>query len=280
MTNPFYDSLDDSFRNHRVVARSGDGTIYTGYVDRLDYKFRHAVLHAAHRGTPTDPGKHVGRALVSNADWIELAPNDSSRARSERIERINLADLTSSPYACRTFDAEDNQRYINSVSEKGSVGSFPVVRSNREADENPSRPTWEIVEGHKRAWVGQEAGLDTHPFEVIECTDWEAARIFADDHLPGENEVKRFDETDEHYCPSETSSQARKSADPRTFIISSKYGDQEIRDAINRLYDRWSENATELPGVEFNADRLDMSFDNDADSGFETMKQRLNGLVE
>jgi len=280
MTNPFYDSLDDSFRNHRVVAQSDNGKIYTGYVDRLDYKFRHAVLKGAHRGTPTDPGKHVGRALVSNADWIELAPNDSTGSYGERIERVALTDLTPSPYACRTFDAEDNQEYISRVREKGSVGSFPVVRSNPSAIVRPSHPSWEIIEGHKRAWVGREAGLDAHPFEVVECSNWEAAQIFADDHLPGENEVKRFDETDKHCRPSETSSQARKTDDPRTFIVSGKYGDSEIREAINRLYGRWGERATELSGVEFNIDRLDMSFDTDSDSDFETMKQRLNGLVE
>lgn len=86
--------------------------------------------------------------------------------------------LRSAPYHRRTFarDENHNQGYINHIRSHGYIESLLLARETATG--------LELVEGHKRRWVAQEAGLDTVAVRVVDLDAWEAAVHYAQDHLP------------------------------------------------------------------------------------------------
>jgi ParB-like chromosome segregation protein Spo0J len=67
---------------------------------------------------------------------------------------------------------------------------------------------YEVIEGHKRLWVCQCAGLESHPVEVIECSDWKATRAFVTDYLPTESHVEEDGSTHRDWYDSSESEAA------------------------------------------------------------------------
>jgi ParB family chromosome partitioning protein len=226
MTNPFTKSLDE-FRGQHVRAVSHDGRTYEGFVERLHHHNRHVVL----RGATTDDGTYVGRVLVSHVDVLETTEPTG------RVERIALHAIEPAPYHAREFDAADDRGYIARVRSDGWAGSFPTVRPTcGDGDlEHPGDRGFEIVEGHKRIWVANEAGLNSHPVHIIEIDDWTATRRFAADHLPTESDLRGNGESHDGY-----------------------YTHVEIEAAINSLLERWSGRALDIDRVVFNVARLDL----------------------
>ncbi|GGK74267.1 ParB N-terminal domain-containing protein [Haloarcula sebkhae] len=220
MTNPLFDALDTHMRGERVRVVGNDGTTYEGWCERIHHHDRHVLLQDA---VNVDRDGDVGTAYVAHCDSIEVLTAD------RRIENIRLDAVEPAPYAVREFDREGNCGYIASVRDDGWVGSFPVVRP---VDGDPGVEGFEVVEGHKRLWVAREAGLDTHPVEVINIDDWELAWRFAVDHLPDEEQV--HDDGTASGC----------------------YTDGQIETVIQQFVEEFGDDAADLPRVAFNAERL------------------------
>ena len=102
------------------------------------------------------------------------------------IKDLRLQTLAPSPYHCREFDPDENQQYINAVRGLGYVESVPVAR--------PVGDRYELVDGHKRRWVAERAGLETLAVEIVALNDWEAANRYVRAHSAtlGEGETKQL----------------------------------------------------------------------------------------
>lgn len=216
MTNPLFDALDGHFRGERVRVVGNDGTTYEGWAERLHHHDRHVLLRDA---VNVDRDDDIGTAYVAHCDSIEILETDS------RIEQIHLDAIKPAPYAAQKFDREGNCGYIARVRNDGWAGSFPVVRPVDDAG-------FEVVEGHKRLWVAEQAGLTTHPVEIVDVDDWVLAWRFVVDHLPDEEQI--HDNGTTKGC----------------------YDDAQVETVIGRLTDEWGDRAFDLPRVRFNADRL------------------------
>jgi|GEM_PF-1917113 len=225
MSNPLFDALDDHFRGERVRVVGNDGTTYEGWAERLHHHDRHVLLRDA---VNVDRDDDIGTAYVAHCDSIEILEGDS------RIEPVSPDAIEPAPYAVREFDREGNCGYIARVRNDGWTGSFPVVRPVDGTE------AFEVVEGHKRLWVAEQAGLTTHPVEIVDVDDWGLARRFVVDHLPDEEQV--HDDGTATGC----------------------YDDAQIETVIDRLTNEWGERAFALPQVQFNADRLGFDADGDA----------------
>lgn len=213
--------LDEHLRGRRCRVVSNDGEVYVGWVDRIDYPDRHVLLRDAH--APASDGD-VGEVFVAHADTVAELEKDS------RIEPLRLDRLQPSPYAVSEWDVDDNRGYIADVLEEGDVGSYPVVRPIDD-DGNLDHPGYdglEIVAGHKRLWVCEQAGIDTHPVEVVDYDDWQAALRFILDHYP----------------------------DPEGGPTRGDYSDDQLRESLDALVERWGEKALDFPTVASHLDRL------------------------
>nr|WP_244995471.1 ParB/RepB/Spo0J family partition protein [Halomicroarcula pellucida] len=183
--------------------------------------------------TNVDRDADVGATFVSHCDSIEVLDETSC------VERIRLDDVDPAPYAIREFRRDENLQYIANVRQNGWAGSFPVVRETEDG--------YQIVEGHKRLWVAEQAGLDSHPVEVVDVDDWELAFRFVVDHLPDAGQVHDGGTADG--C----------------------YADEQIEAAIDALVEQWDERALEFERVAFNADRLGLDVvDEDDDQADDT----------
>lgn len=98
------------------------------------------------------------------------------------VRDVPPSALRSAPYHCRTFDRDENhnQGYIQYIRSQGYINSLLLARETATG--------LELVEGHKRRWVAQEAELDTVAVRVVDLDAWEAAVHYAQDHLPSLDE--------------------------------------------------------------------------------------------
>jgi ParB family chromosome partitioning protein len=220
VTNPFHQSLE-SFRGKHVRVVSNDGRAYEGWIERIHHHDRHVVLRGA---TDLETGDTVGGAMVAHADVIQEVDPDT------RIEELPLDAIQPAPYHARKLDASDNRGYIADVRENGWAGSFPVVRPIGDGE-------YEVVEGHKRLWVAEQAGLDSHPVEIDDVDEWTATQRFVADHLPDERHVRNDGNTSDGY-----------------------YGADAIEVTIRSLADEWGARILELDRVQFNGARLGLEF--------------------
>lgn len=118
-------------------------------------------------------------ALATAQDTPSVYHFPASRLVAETcIRDVPPNALQPAPYHRRTFarDENHNQGYIYSVRSQGYIESLLVAR---ETDAG-----LELVEGHKRQWIAQEAGLDTVAVRVVDLDEWAAAVHYAQDHLP------------------------------------------------------------------------------------------------
>lgn len=96
---------------------------------------------------------------------------------------VSVDELNPSPLHVREFDAEKNADYIEDVAADGEHGSLLIAR---ETDGG-----LELVEGHKRKWVAEEAGLETVEVAVADMTPGEAAAHYLKDHLEHLSDAER-----------------------------------------------------------------------------------------
>jgi len=218
LSNPYTKSLDPNFRGQYVRVVSNDGRTLEGWLERMHHQDRHVVLRDA---VDVDRDEDLGAAMAAHVDVMAVTDDPS------RIERVALDEIEPAPYHAGEFSLAGNRQYVDQVRDRGFVGSFPVVR--------PIHSGFEIVEGHKRIWACRQAGLDTHPVEIVDVDEWTAARRFVADHLPDERHVHEDGSTANGW-----------------------YGAEAISTAIDELVGRWGTEALELDRVAFNADRLDL----------------------
>lgn len=93
------------------------------------------------------------------------------------IRDVEPNKLHESPYHHRSFswDEDRNRPYIYSIRSQGHHNSILLARQTDAG--------LELVAGHKRRWVAEEAGLDTVAVRIVDLGDWEAAIHYAEDHL-------------------------------------------------------------------------------------------------
>lgn len=222
MTSPIHDALDEQFRGHKVRVVANDGTEYVGFCERIHHHDRHVLLRDAVRVRDeppvTDP---AGTVYAAHCNTIEHF------AAREEIVPVAVDDVVDAPYHVREFERDGNAGYIKQVRECGFVGSFPVVR--RHGDR------YQIVEGHKRFWVAREAGLEAHPARLIDCSEFELAERFVQDHLPP----------------------ADKLADDGT-SPNGYYDIDDCREALQALLIEWDGEILELERVKRLVDELDV----------------------
>ena len=225
MSNPFIDGMDDRLRGRYVRAISNQGRVYRGWVERIHHHERHLLLRDA---TLVDEDEtDVGSTLVTRATEVAVLEDDS------HIERIALRTIEAAPYHEREFQESENRGYVADVRDTGFVGSFPVVRPIDGDLDHPGSEGFEVVEGHKRIWACRQAGIVTHPVEIVDISDWAAACRFVADHYPDPGQI-----------------------DGDGAFGSGCYGTDDLAASIETLVDHWSERALELDRVRFNAERL------------------------
>ena len=227
MSNPFIDGMDDRLRGRYVRAVSNQGRVYRGWVERIHHHERHLMLRDA---TLVDEDEtDVGSTLVTRATEVAVLEDNS------RIERIALRTIEAAPYHEREFQESENRGYVADVRDTGFVGSFPVVRPIDGDLDHPGSEGFEVVEGHKRIWACRQAGIVTHPVEIVDISDWAAACRFVADHYPDPGQV-----------------------DGDGAVGSGCYEADDLAASIETLVDEWGERAFELDRVRFNAERLDL----------------------
>jgi ParB family chromosome partitioning protein len=219
VSNPFIDGMDDRLRGRYVRAVSNQGRVYRGWVERIHHHERHLMLRDA---TLVDEDEtDVGSTLVTRATEVAVLEDDS------RIERVDLDLIEAAPYHEREFQESANRGYVADVRDTGFVGSFPVVRERGDG--------YEVVEGHKRIWACRQAGIETHPVEIVDISDWGAACRFVADHYPDPGQV-----------------------DGDGAVGSGCYEADDLAASIATLVDDWGERALKLDRVRFNAERLEL----------------------
>lgn len=161
--NLFSKSLE-FFRMKKVKVRK-NGSVYIGFVERMEHNQRHVVLKGAEKD-----GNHVGSVFLSHVEEVFLADKDY------RVERVDPSNVEDFKYAMRSFSVEDNIDYIEDVSRHGCVKSFPLVTE--------INGRYGVVDGHKRIWACRQAGVSSQPCRVVELSNMEALKRFAWNHFP------------------------------------------------------------------------------------------------
>jgi ParB family chromosome partitioning protein len=90
---------------------------------------------------------------------------------------VPLNTLRPSPYHSRSFSVTDNQQFLADVRQQGIPGALLV----RVLDSNA--PTFELLDGHKRAWAGHVVGLEEVPVMALHINEEQGARTWANRHL-------------------------------------------------------------------------------------------------
>lgn len=170
-----------------------------------------------------DTTGYSDRGLIQVGSPEAVIPEDREGLEIRALDPRNIQE---SPFASKEFDAENLSQYIRTVEENNGLKSVPVVRPK---DEN-----YEVVDGHKGTFVAEQAkkngGLDSQMFIVREMSDWEAAVTFVEDHIPGERDYD--------------------------LIRGGWYDDEEVKEAIYRLQERFGEDVLELDRVRYHVDRF------------------------
>lgn len=89
---------------------------------------------------------------------------------------IDVADLRPAPYHARSFNAADNQGFIERTQARGELHRAPLVRADPDDG-------LEIIDGHKRVWAGVVAGLHHVQCRCVYTDAASAARGWVTRHL-------------------------------------------------------------------------------------------------
>jgi len=153
--------------------------------DNPDYPADNRVAIVVYRPTlnrrrPNYAGYgHLELSVLNEGDLSYYAYPES---RLERVGELGettipLTDIRPAPYHARSFSADRNRQFIESIQARGYPRPYPTLRV---VDDG-----YEIVNGHKRVWASAAAGVDTIRAHCIHIDDWEAAQRFVEHHLNG-----------------------------------------------------------------------------------------------
>ena len=109
------------------------------------------------------------------ASYYAFPASRLTRVGSVGKTRLRLSEIDPSPYHARTFRADENQSYISQIRREGTTEGTPFVRA--------VDGRYEIIDGHKRIWGANVAGLDTVWCNVHYMSDLGAAQEWARRHL-------------------------------------------------------------------------------------------------
>lgn len=90
---------------------------------------------------------------------------------------VPIDTLRPSPYHSRSFAVSHNQQFLADVRDHGIPGALLVRVLDSQA------PTFELLDGHKRAWAGHVVGLEEVPVMALHIDEEQAARTWANRHL-------------------------------------------------------------------------------------------------
>lgn len=166
MTNPFNHAVDNALRGQKVQVRDRDGHTHIGWLERVHHQDGDVLLRGAER-----PRKNNGPN--GGPVWIREVVEVFAVDPHSRVEERAVEDLSPHPL---NGDVEDIDRpFLHDVVRDSFAGSFPVVRENGT-----------IINGHRRIEACRQAGVETHPVEVVDVTDQEAALRYTLAHPPGD----------------------------------------------------------------------------------------------
>lgn len=174
-TNPFNRTLDRSLRGKRVQVKGTDGAIFEGWLDRMHHQKGSAVLHDAvviHLpDVEVDDPKiqPSGPAYIRTVEWVRPV-----KRSGKRIVDAEIGVIYPSPYYDAEFEVADG--HVRSAYRDGFTGSFPVARETSKG--------LELINGHKRIAACRDAGIVSHPVELIDVDDETAKELVALAHSP------------------------------------------------------------------------------------------------
>lgn len=144
-----------------------DPVIVTVYKDQLEQEWPY---YGGHRPLSlSDIGSKYGLKAYS-------FPESRLRVVGRlSLPRVPIEDVRPSPYHSRSFSVKGNEEFIETTRKAGVPLGSPLVR---EMD-----GYFEIINGHKRLWVSQAAGLDEIPVQVLRCDDRRAADLWVKHHF-------------------------------------------------------------------------------------------------
>jgi len=195
--NPFSeDELDDFYG---VPVRVTHGTQeYEGWIRRIYGDMETIVLQD---GQGPD-GEKISKLTIRDPDRVERLES------VPLIRSVPVEDVRFSPYDCHEGSKLDTDALERTIRRRGHLVDYPTVRAVEAG--------YEIVDGHGRVRAARAAGLESIAVELVELTDWEAARRFVDEHIHLRNPDREIDE-------------------------SRWYSGDQVDVAIDKLRERWDE---------------------------------------
>ncbi|MFC6965144.1 ParB N-terminal domain-containing protein [Halocatena marina] len=173
------DRVRDRKRPHQT------GTVLTV----SDIPAREYYLDSLDRTVAADNPGYSGSEPVVALVWSELASLATAQppavyhfpaarlVAESYVRDVPPSELQPAPSHCRTFD-RDNPRTLSYISKIRSLGYIESLLLARETGDG-----LELIEGHKRRWIAEQADLETVAVRVVDLNDWEAAVHYAEDHL-------------------------------------------------------------------------------------------------
>lgn len=102
-----------------------------------------------------------------------------SRVGMQRTRVVDVNDILPSQYHTRSFQAHENEEFINNTRERELLIPYPTVRVR----DTGHKTKFEVVDGHKRTWVAHAAGLDSIKCRCLYVDETEAARRYLEHHF-------------------------------------------------------------------------------------------------
>lgn len=162
----YVDAIEQTVAEDNPSYPSGDPVVRVVWHDDLD------AVATLWRSWEAD---QLAEVVDARSDLTPYHFPASRLILNRHVVDVPPEDLLDSPYHRRSFDPEANRGYIHSVRYRGYVPSVLTVRRVSDG--------FEIVDGHKRRWVAEEAGLETVAVEIVDLDDREAALAYAQLHL-------------------------------------------------------------------------------------------------
>lgn len=141
--------------------------------------------------------------------------------------------LNPSPYSTREFDPTDHQELIADLRAGDTYGTALATVTT---------DGFELVNGHKRVWAAEQAGLDTYPVHIHYFEPVDATRYFLEAHFTAHED----DEQDQPYTHAEKEASVAKvrerwgqQADDFEHVVS--FERQELEEIVARFEESGAE---------------------------------------
>lgn len=143
-----------------------DWVVVCVYRDELDAEFPYYDGH-----------RPLSLRKLSRESNVNMYSFPESRVRvvgRVKPPKVPIDEIHPSPYHARTFSVDDNREFIETTRKEGRPLGLPMVRKVEDG--------FETINGHKRIWVSERAGLEEIPVQVLDIDDRRAADLWAKHH--------------------------------------------------------------------------------------------------